>query len=74
MLFQRSNEDCTSKIRDFFQKYRLLLEFVNIKFYRWQVIWSWEYLVNIPITTDTYEHIYILINLQIQRGLDWTSV
>jgi len=52
-----------SKFRDSFQAYRPLLELVNIKFYRWQVIRFWEYLVNIPITADTYEHIYTLINL-----------
>ena len=63
-----------SKFRDSFQVYRPLLELVNIKFYHWQVIWFWEYLVTISITADIYEHIYTLINLQIQRGLDWISV
>jgi len=52
-----------SKFRDSFQLYRPLLELVNIKFYRWQVTWFWEYLVNIPITADTYEHIYTLVDL-----------
>jgi len=40
-----------------------MLELVNIKFGRWQVIWFCEYLVNILVTADTYEHIYTLIDL-----------
>jgi len=63
VLFSVFKRKLYSKFRDSFQAYRPLLELVNIKFYRWQVIWFWEYLVNIPKTADTYEHIYTLINL-----------
>jgi len=63
VLFSVFKRKLYSKFRDSFQVYRPLLELVNIKFYRWQVSWFWEYLVNIPITADTYEHIYTLINL-----------
>jgi len=63
VLFLVFKRKMYSKFRDSFQAYRPLLELVNIKFYRWQVIWLWEYLVNIPITADTYEHIYTLIDL-----------
>jgi len=62
VLFSVFKRKLYSKFRDSFQAYRPLLELVNIKFYRWQVSWFWEYLVNIPITADTYEHIYNLIN------------
>jgi len=51
------------EIRDSIQAYRPMRELVNIKFYRWQVTWLWEYLVNIPITADTYEHTHTLIDL-----------
>jgi len=63
VLFSVFKRKLYSKFRDSFQVYRPLLELVNIKFYRWQVIWFWEYLVNVPITTDTYEHIHTLIDL-----------
>jgi len=63
VLFSVFKRKLYSKFRDSFQLYRPLLQLVNIKFYRWQVIRFWEYLVNIPITTDTYEHIYTLIDL-----------
>ena len=63
MLFSVFKRKLYSKFQDSFQAYRLLLEFVNIKFYRWQVSWFWEYLVNIPMTRDTYENIYTLIDL-----------
>ena len=63
VLFSVFKRKLYSQFRDSFQAYRPLLELINIKFYCWQVIWFWEYLVNIPITTDTYEHIYTLIDL-----------
>jgi len=63
VLFSVFKRKLYSKFRDSFQAYRPLLELVNIKFYRWQVTWFWEYLVNIAITADTYEHIYTLIDL-----------
>jgi len=63
VLFSVFKRKLYSKFRDSFQLYRPLLELVNIKFYRWQVTWFWEYSVNIPITTDTYEHVYTLIDL-----------
>jgi len=63
MLFSVFKRKLYSKFRDSFQLYRPLLQLVNIKFHRWQVTWLWEYLVNIPITADTYEHIYTLIDL-----------
>jgi len=53
VLFSVFKRKLYSKFRDSFQLYRPLLELVNIKFYRWQVTWFWEYLVNIPITVDT---------------------
>jgi len=40
-----------------------MLDFVNIIFYRWQLTWFWEYLINIPITIENYEHIYTMIDL-----------
>jgi len=63
LLFSVFKQKLYSKFRDSFQVYRPLLELVNIKFYRWQVTWFWEYLVNIPTTANTYEHIYTLIDL-----------
>jgi len=63
VLFSVFKRKLYSKFRDSFQLYRPLLQFVNIKLYRWQVTWFWEYLVNIPITADTYKHIYTLIDL-----------
>ena len=63
VLFSLFKRKLYSKFRDSFQLYRPLLQLVNIKFYRWQVTWFWEYLVNIPTTADTYEPIYTLIDL-----------
>ena len=63
VLFSVFKRKLYSKFRDSFPLYRPLLQLVNIKFYRWQVTWFWEYLVNVPITADTYEHIYTLIDL-----------
>jgi len=63
VLFSVFKRKLYGKFRDCFQANRPLLELINIKFFRWQVIWFREYLVNIPITADTYEHIYTLIDL-----------
>ena len=63
VLFSVFKRKLYSKFRDSFQAYRPLLEFVNIKFFQWQVTWFWGYLVNIPITADTYDQIYTLIDL-----------
>jgi len=63
VLFSVFKRKLCGKFRDSFQSYRPLLQLVNIKFYRWQVTSFWEYLVNIPITTETYEYIYTLIDL-----------
>jgi len=63
VLFSMFKRKLYSKFRNSFQSYRPLHQLVNIKFYRWQVTWFWEYLVNIPIATETYEYIYILIDL-----------
>jgi len=51
VLFSVFERKLYSKFRDSFQAYRPPLELINIKFYLWQVISFWEYLVNIPITT-----------------------
>jgi len=64
VLFSVFKRKLYNKFRDSFQSYRPLLDLVNITCYRWQVTWFWEYLVNIPITTETYEHIYTMIDLK----------
>jgi len=61
VLFSMFKRKLYSKFRDSFQSYRPLLQLVNIKFYRWQI--TWFCLLNIPITTETYEYIYTLIDL-----------
>jgi len=63
VLFSVFKRKLYSKFRDSFQVYPPLLELVNIEFCRWQITRFWEYLVNIPITANTYEHIYTLIDL-----------
>jgi len=63
VLFLAFKKNLYSNFQSSFQLYRPLLAFVNINQYRWQVTWFWEYLVNIPITENTYEYIYIMIDL-----------
>jgi len=63
VLFSVFKQKLYSIFRDSFQAYRPLLKLVNIKVYRWQVLWFREHLVNIPVTADTYENIYTLIDL-----------
>jgi len=63
VLFSVFKRKLYSIFRDSFQAYRPLLKLVNIKIYRWQVLWFRGHLVNIPVTADTYENIYTLIDL-----------
>jgi len=63
LLFSVFKRKLYNKFRYSFQLYRPLLDLVNITFYRWQVTWFWEYLTNIPITTETYENIHAMIDL-----------
>ena len=46
-----------------FPRYCPLLQYVNIKKFRWQVMWLWEFLVNTQIDENTYEWLKILIDL-----------
>ena len=63
LLFSVFKRKLYNKFRYSFQLYRPLLDLVNMTFYRWQVTWFWEYLINIPITTETYENIHAMIDL-----------
>ena len=40
-----------------------LLQHVDIKNFRWQVMWLWEFLINTPIGENTYEWLQIVINV-----------
>jgi len=63
VLFFAFKRKSYGKFRDSFQLYRPLLALLNINYYRWQVTWFWEYLINIPISENTYEYIYTMIDL-----------
>ena len=63
LLFSVFRRKLYNKFRYSFQLYRPLLDLVNMTYYRWQTTWFWQYLINIPITTETYGNIHAMINL-----------
>jgi len=40
-----------------------LLDLVNMTYYRWQITWFWEYLINTPTTAETYGDIHAMVDL-----------
>jgi len=63
VLFSAFKRKLYDRFRNSFQLYRPLLALVNSNYYRWQVTWLWEYLINIPISENPYEYIYTMTGL-----------
>jgi len=63
ILFNMLKQKVYNEFRCSFPSYVSLLKLIDIKNFRWQLYWLWGYLVNSPITINTYESVHNLIRL-----------
>jgi len=63
ILFNMLKQQVYNEFRCSYPSYASLLKLKDIKNFRWQLYWLWGYLINSPITINTYERVHNLIRL-----------